>query len=65
MAEKFRIALSSDFLKPDGSPAFPMFDRSPLDRQPSVEWAYLKRGEGPVSAVELNDYDALILLAQR
>jgi len=65
MADKFRIALSSDFLKPDGSPAFPMFDRSPMDDHPNVEWAYLKEGDGPVSATELEDYDALILLAQR
>lgn len=65
MADKFRIALSSDFLKPDGSPAFPMFDRSPLDDNPNVEWAYLTEGEGPVSAKELEGYDALILLAQR
>ncbi|SVB68068.1 uncharacterized protein METZ01_LOCUS220922, partial [marine metagenome] len=26
MADRFRIAVSSDFIKPDGSPAFPMFD---------------------------------------
>ncbi len=65
MASTFRIALSSDFLKPDGAPAFPMFDRSPLDKHPSVEWAYLKGREGPVSAAELAGYDALILLAQR
>jgi len=65
MAEKFRVALSSDFLKPDGSPAFPMFDRKPLSDHPNIEWAYLKQGGGPVSATELEGYDALILLAQR
>lgn len=65
MAEKFRVALSSDFLKPDGSPAFPMFDRKPLTDHPKVEWAYLKDTSGPVSAAELEGYDALILLAQR
>ena len=27
---RFRVALSGDFLKPDGSPAYPMFDLEPL-----------------------------------
>jgi D-3-phosphoglycerate dehydrogenase len=65
MAAKFRIALSHDFLKPDGTPAYPMFDRGPMDADPNVEWAYLKHADGPVSAAELDGYDALILLAQR
>ena len=29
---KFRVALSGDFKKPDGSPAFPDFDLAPLGR---------------------------------
>ena len=28
---QFRIALSGDFVKPDGTAAFPMFDLAPLD----------------------------------
>jgi D-3-phosphoglycerate dehydrogenase len=65
MVERFRVALSSDFLRPDGSPAFPTFDRTPLSAHPNLEWAYLKQGMGPVDAAELEGYDALILLAQR
>jgi phosphoglycerate dehydrogenase-like enzyme len=65
MADNFRIAVSSDFIKPDGSPAFPMFDMSPLDEKANVEWKYLESREGPVSAEELAGHDALILLAQR
>ena len=34
---KFRVAISGDFKKPDGSPAFPDFDLSPLERNPVVE----------------------------
>ena len=30
MADKFRVALSGDFKKPDGSPTFPDFDLEPL-----------------------------------
>ena len=37
---KFRIAMSSDFLQPDGSPSFPEFDLGPI-RRPEVEYFYL------------------------
>ena len=53
MAETFRVAVSSDFIKPDGSPAFPMFDMSPLDAKANLEWNYLESRDGPVSAEEL------------
>ena len=65
MADKFRIALSADFLTPEGEPLFPMFDRTPLDEDPDIEWRYLENAEGPVDASELAGHDALILLAQR
>ena len=65
MADKFRVALSRDFLTAEGEPLFPMFDRTPLDEDPDIEWRYLKKGEGPVDAAELAGHDALILLAQR
>lgn len=65
MAESFRVAVSSDFIKPDGTPAFPMFDMSPLDGKTNLEWNYLESRDGPVSAEELAGHDALILLGQR
>ena len=65
MADKFRVALSKDFLTAEGEPLFPMFDRTPLDEDPDIEWRYLENGEGPVDAAELAGHDALILLAQR
>ena len=65
MADKFRIALSADFLDADGEPLFPMFDRTPLDEDPDIEWRYLENTDGPVDASELAGHDALILLAQR
>ena len=65
MADSFRIAVSSDFIKPDGSPAFPMFDMTPLDDKANVEWKYLEDRDGPVSVEELAGHDALILLGQR
>ena len=65
MADKFRVALSRDFLSAEGEPLFPMFDRTPLDEDPDIEWRYLEKGIGPVDASELAGHDALILLAQR
>ena len=34
---RFRVALSGDFRKPDGSPTYPSFDLSPLMGDPGVE----------------------------
>jgi phosphoglycerate dehydrogenase-like enzyme len=61
---KFRVAVSGDFTKADGSPAFPDFDMSPLDRDPNIEWAYIP-GDSPIPATALEGFDALILLIPR
>ncbi len=60
---KFRIAMSHDFRKPDDSPVFPEFDLGPLDR-PEIEYFYLPPGN-EVAAADLEEVDALILLASR
>ncbi len=60
----FRVALSGDFKKADGSPAFPDFDLSPLDENPAVDYEYIPVN-GVVKAKALEDYDALILLQPR
>src|SRR5512147_158137 len=64
MAEKFRVALSGDFKKADGSPTFPDFDVAPLRNAPGVEVAYVE-ASNPIKAEQLADFDALILLAPR
>jgi phosphoglycerate dehydrogenase-like enzyme len=64
MVKPFRVALSGDFRKPDGSPVFPDFDLAPLQQARGVEMAYLS-GASPIPADELADFDALILLAGR
>jgi phosphoglycerate dehydrogenase-like enzyme len=61
---RFRIALSGDFKKPDGSPAFPDFDLAPLEQNPAVEYRFL-RTNGVIQAADLEGYDALILLIPR
>src|SRR6266850_4020552 len=60
----FRVALSGDFKKPDGSPTFPDFDLGPLLSAPDVETVFLGPGN-PVAAAQLADVDALILLMPR
>jgi phosphoglycerate dehydrogenase-like enzyme len=64
MAEKFRVALSADFRNADGSPTFADFDLAPLTVDPHVEAVFLE-SENPISARQLEDFDALILLAHR
>ena len=61
---KFRVALSGDFKKPDGSPAFPDFDLMPLEQNPAVEYAYIQTN-GVITAKDLTGFDALILLIPR
>ncbi|MEE8499769.1 MAG: NAD(P)-dependent oxidoreductase, partial [Kiloniellales bacterium] len=62
---QFRIALSGDFLTPDGAPAFPMFDLGPLDADPKIDWAYVQPEDGRITAASLEGFDALILLIAR
>ncbi len=62
---RFRVALSGDFVKADGSTAFPMFDLSPLLSNPQVEVGYVSPVDGVMPAAGLAGYDALILLAPK
>lgn len=61
MTGKFRVALSGDFKKPDGSPTFPDFDLAPLQNAPGVEMVFLENAN-PIRAEQIADFDALILL---
>jgi len=60
----FRVALSGDFKKPDGSPTYPDFDLEPLRDAPGVEMAFLESAS-PIRGEQLDEFDALILLAHR
>lgn len=64
MAEKFRVALSGDFRKADGTPTFPDFDIEPLRNAPNVELIFLE-SQSRLRADQLEDIDALILLGHR
>lgn len=60
----FRVALSGDFRKADGAPTFTDFDLAPLKAAPGVEMAFLENAS-PLRGDQLEDFDALILLAHR
>jgi phosphoglycerate dehydrogenase-like enzyme len=64
MADLFRVALSGDFRKADGSPTYPDFDLTPLRNAPGVEVAFIEAAN-PLRAAQLEDIDALILLMPR
>jgi phosphoglycerate dehydrogenase-like enzyme len=61
---RFRVALSGDFLKADGTPAYPMVDLEPL-RQAGGEIAYMHAVDRVMRAADLEGFDALILLRSR
>lgn len=44
--EKFRVALSGDFRKLDGSPAYPDFDLGPLTSRSDIEVGYVQPKDG-------------------
>lgn len=62
--DKFRVALSGDFRKADGSPTYPDFDLAPLRSAANVEMAFLEPSN-PLKGNQLEDFDALILLGHR
>jgi len=61
----FRVALSGDFRKADGSPAYPDFDLAPLTGHDGVEVVHVDPAGGSMPADALEDIDALILLVPR
>ncbi|HSO46324.1 MAG TPA: NAD(P)-dependent oxidoreductase [Rhizobiaceae bacterium] len=63
-SDMFRVALSGDFRKADGSPTYPDFDLEPLRSASGVEMEFLQ-SNNPLKAEQLEDFDALILLIHR
>jgi D-3-phosphoglycerate dehydrogenase len=63
--DRFRVALSGDFRRPDGTPTFPSFDLAPLTDDPQIAVKWVDAADGVIPAAELEDCDALILLIPR
>jgi phosphoglycerate dehydrogenase-like enzyme len=64
MARPYRVALSHDFRLPDGTPAYPVFDLSPIRDDPRIEMVWLPRGDR-IRAEDIAEVDALVLLVPR
>ncbi len=62
MSAPFRVALSGDFVRSDGSPAFPSFDLAPLREDPGIELVWAEPREGVIPAEAVAGCDALVLL---
>lgn len=65
MNEPFRVGLTRDFLKPDGSLGFGDIGLGMLDGAAGVEWNFLAANQSELSADQVRGYDALLVLAPR
>src|SRR5438552_3536289 len=65
MSETFRVGLTRDFLKPDGTLGFGDIGLELLDRTPGVTREFLAEDTRELRADQVRDYDALLVLAPR
>ena len=65
MQEGFRVGLTRDFLRSDGTVGWGDIGLDVLDGAPGVEWEFLPEGGRELSAEQVEPYDALIVLAPR
>jgi D-3-phosphoglycerate dehydrogenase len=65
MSEPFRVGVTRDFLKPDGSLGFGDIGLSRLEAQPGVAWEFLAENYAEMPAEVADRYDALLVLAPR
>ena len=59
----FRVGLTRDFLKPDGSLGFGDIGLALLDAEPGVEWEFIAENTRELRADQVRDYDAIIVLS--
>ena len=62
---EFRVGISSDFLKADGSASLPEFDLSPMTDDPAIDLAYVDAVDGAFTPEALTELDALVLMSPR
>jgi D-3-phosphoglycerate dehydrogenase len=64
-APNFRIGFSADFLRPDGTPAFPDIGLSLLENHPGLAWDFLPEYRPEYAPHQLAPYDIVISLKPR
>jgi D-3-phosphoglycerate dehydrogenase len=65
MRNVFRIGLTRDFLKPDGSIGFGDIGLDLLDAAPGVEWSFLEKDTPELRPEDARAHDALLVLGPR
>lgn len=63
--DTYRVAISGDFIKADGTRQFPSFDLAPLEDDPRIEVTIVPAVDRVMPAEGLEGHDALILLGSR
>ena len=65
MPEPFRVGVTHDFLKPDGTLGFGDIGLALLDEAPHVAWEFLAENTPVLRREQIEGYDALLVLAPR
>src|SRR5262245_46496432 len=65
MNDRFRVGITRDFLKPDGTIGFGDIGLRLLEAEPGLEWEFLAEDARELRADQVRDYDALIVLGAR
>ncbi len=65
VSKAFRLGITRDFLKADGSLSFEEYGLEALAQHPRIEHEVLPNGSAELPAHVANDYDALLVLAPR
>ena len=62
MSQPFTVGITRDFLNSDGRLSFGDIGLSLLNAAPGVRWEYLAESAPELSAEQVSEYDALLLL---
>ena len=65
MRQKFRVGITRDFVKPDGTFSFDNMGLNLLDNAPGVEYELLAQDAVALRPEHVQDYDGLLLLGRR
>ena len=65
MSERFRVGVTRDFLKPDGTIGFGDIGLGLLDAAPGVDWEFLAEDTRELRGDQVAAYDALLVLTPR
>jgi D-3-phosphoglycerate dehydrogenase len=65
MSGSFRVGVTRDFLRPDGTIGFGDIGLGLLEEAPGLEWEFLASDARELGAEQVRGYDALLVLAPR